>query len=206
MWCRPAGRAGSVTHPTRPRSANSAIVAIGVRAATAVQRSRCGSLTRRTAACSASSRKLPPMRLWKYFGSAPWLRSSRTSCARAASLVVSSPPSPNAPRFLLGKNEKQPDRAHRSGRLSLVGRADRLRGIFDDRHAAPRRAVVEDRVHVGALPVEMDGDDRARARRDRRVDRGGIDVVGLGIDVDEPRRRARRDDRAGGREERERRA
>ena len=34
----------------------------------AVHCGRCGSLTRKTAACSASIRKFAPMRLWKYFG------------------------------------------------------------------------------------------------------------------------------------------
>src|SRR2546426_194524 len=42
-----------------------------------------------------------------YFGSMPCMRSSRTSCASAASLVVTRPASPNAPRFFEGKNEKQ---------------------------------------------------------------------------------------------------
>src|SRR5438094_91251 len=38
----------------------------------------------------------------------PCARSSRARFARPSSLVVTSPASPNAPRFLLGKNEKQP--------------------------------------------------------------------------------------------------
>ena len=36
-----------------------------------VHRVRCGALTRRIAACSASIRKFPPIREWKYLGSAP---------------------------------------------------------------------------------------------------------------------------------------
>ena len=47
------------------------VVAIGVAPARSVQPSRCGSLTRRTAACSASSRKLPPIRCGNTCGSAP---------------------------------------------------------------------------------------------------------------------------------------
>ena len=36
----------------------------------------------------------------------PWKRSVRTVSASASSFVVTAPPSPNAPRFLDGKNEK----------------------------------------------------------------------------------------------------
>ena len=36
----------------------------------------------------------------------PWKRSIRTRSASASSLVTTAPPSPNAPRFLDGKNEK----------------------------------------------------------------------------------------------------
>src|SRR5204862_408879 len=45
----------------------------------------------------------------------PWVRSRRAFAASASSLVVTRPASPNAPRFLLGKNEKQRIGARRHG-------------------------------------------------------------------------------------------
>ena len=46
------------------------------------------------------------MSRWKYCCSAPWFLTSLSALAVAASGVVTSPASPKAPRFLLGKNEK----------------------------------------------------------------------------------------------------
>ena len=61
----------------------------------------------------------------------------------------------------------------------------------------------QQRIHVGAQAVEVHRDDRPGPRRDRaRRTAAGIEVVGRGIDVDEPRRRAEAGDAAGGREER----
>ncbi len=40
-----------------------------------------------------------------------------------------------------------------------------------------------DGLHVRALSVQMDGDNRFRARRDGGLDLGGVEVVGLGIGV-----------------------
>ena len=51
----------------------------------------------------------------------------------------------------------------------------------------------------------MDRDDRPRSRRDRRFDLRRVDVVGIGLDVDENRFGAGSPDRAGGGEERVRR-
>ena len=47
----------------------------------------------------------------------------------------------------------------------------------------------------------MDRDDRPRSRRDRRFDQCGVDVVGIGLDVDEHRLGAGAPDGAGGGEE-----
>ena len=71
----------------------------------AAQPSRCGSCTRRIAACSSSSRELWPTSSNVCLSREPWKRSIRTRSATAASRVVTAPPSPNAPRFLDGKNE-----------------------------------------------------------------------------------------------------
>ena len=58
------------------------------------------------------------------------------SCASAASFVVIRPPSPNAPRFLLGKNEKQPTVPIVPAWRHLISGANCLRRILDDRQPA----------------------------------------------------------------------
>ena len=62
-----------------------------------------------------------------------------------------------------------------------------------DRHHGP---------HVDAAAVEVDRDDRPGPRRDRGLDQGGIDVVGVGLDVDEDGFRPGPPDGPGGGEER----
>ncbi len=89
----------------------------------------------------------------------------------------------------------------RSGVPAADGAAERLRRVLDDRHGCGSRHL-ENRVHVGALPVEMHGHDRARARCDRRADSGRIEVVGLRVDVHQHRPGAAADDGAGGGEKR----
>ncbi len=61
----------------------------------------------------------------------------------------------------------------------LIGRADRLRGILDHRDRR-LRGDVEQRIHVGALAVEVDRDDRLGPRRDRGAHRAGsmLNVTG----------------------------
>ena len=44
-----------------------------------------------------------------------------------------------------------------------------------------------DRTHLGGLAVEMHRNDRPGSRRDRRLDPPGVDVVGVGLDIDEDR-------------------
>ncbi len=56
--------------------------------------------------------------------------------------------------------------AHRTCAPPIVVRANRLRGIFDDRNAASF-ADVEQRIHLRTLAVEMYRHDHFRARRDR---------------------------------------
>jgi hypothetical protein len=44
---------------------------------------------------------------------------------------------------------------------------------------------LEDRVHLGALPVQMHRDDRSRASGQRGFESGRVEHPGLGLDVDE---------------------
>ena len=64
----------------------------------------------------------------------------------------------------------------------------RLACVFDQRQMMTGGDRFE-RVHVGWLSVEMHGQDRARARRDRRRRCRGIEREALGIDVGEHRAR-----------------
>ena len=65
-----------------------------------------------------------------------------------------------------------------------AGGIDRLRVVLDDAELVPIGDVF-DRRHVGALAVQVHGNDRFRLRRDRRFDPRRIDAPGLRIAVDE---------------------
>jgi hypothetical protein len=85
--------------------------------------------------------------------------------------------------------------------LRDAGRAERLRGVLDHRHAELRQ------LDGGSGTAEqVHRHDRARARRDPRRDVVDVDVQRHGIDVGEDRGRAAAGDRLRGRVERERRA
>ena len=88
--------------------------------------------------------------------------------------------------------------AEAAGALSLVLRADGLGRVLDDGDAAAARHVF-DGVVVADVAVEIDGDDRARARRDGFLERARVHAPCRFVDVDEDRRGADvRDRRSGG--------
>ena len=70
-----------------------------------------------------------------------------------------------------------------------------LGGILDDRHAVALRDL-DQRVHVGHQPVQVDGHDRLRPGRDRRLDAVGVHAEVVCADVDEHRPGPRLEDRA----------
>jgi hypothetical protein len=84
---------------------------------------------------------------------------------------------------------------------AAVGRAERLARILDQREAV-RRGDLAQRFELARVAEDVDGDDRARARRDGRLDRGRVEVERVGIDVGEHRRRALVDEAVGRRGER----
>ena len=53
----------------------------------------------------------------------------------------------------------------------------RLRGVFDHPQAMPL-SDVEDGIKVGGLTIEVNRQQRAGARRDRRLDEAWVDIMG----------------------------
>ena len=112
--------------------------------------------------------------------------------------------------ILLPLNENAATGAERARRPALVERPERLGRVLEDRDAeAP--ADLEDRIHVGALAVEMDDDDGLRqpfalAARRAPPRARGIEVPAAALAVEEYRARAEVDDRIDARHEGERRA
>ena len=110
-----------------------------------------------------------------------------------------------------GKETRGGEIADRPGAPALVGRAIALRRIADQRQPA-RLAEGLDRIVIRGLAEQVDRDHRARAqlrafrRLDRQRQRGGVEIVGLLVDVDEHRRRAEPGHRLGRRGEGEGRA
>ena len=158
---------------------------------------RCGRKTRSIAACTASSREFVPMSSKVYLSCEPWKRSIRTRSATASSRHVTSPPSPRANRFFVGKklNVEQtpvcamPSAPNACAASSISGR--------------PERGELRERRRPAE---EVDGHDRLRTRRDSRGDVLGVEVQGHRVDVGEDRRRTDTRDRLGRRVEREGRA
>lgn len=88
--------------------------------------------------------------------------------------------------------------------VAMVGGAEALGGVFDDRDVAMAGGDGVDGVHVGGLAVEADREDGLGAVGDLGFDEGGVDVAGVGFDVDEDRLGAEQDDDFGGGDECER--
>ena len=117
--------------------------------------------------------------------------------------VVIRPPSPKQGRFLVGKNEKvaaspsAPQRTPSSeAPYACAASSSNARSCLTQ--------ISRERAHRGRMPEQVDGHDRAGARRDGGLDGGGIEAVRLVLDVGEHRDRADGCDRLGGRVEGER--
>ncbi len=63
-------------------------------------------------------------------------------------------------------------------RVAVFG-ADGLGGVFDD-HEAVAAGDLQDGIHVGALPVEMHGNDRLGVGGDLGLDLANVEVEGSG--------------------------
>ena len=113
-----------------------------------------------------------------------------------------------ARRHDLGRMEAEDGHVgQRPDRPALERRAERVRGVGDDRQRPARRGVgdrPECRV-VGRLAGVVDRDDRPRPFRDRRCDGAGIDQQRVGVDIGETRRGTRVEHRVGAGDERHRR-
>ena len=97
----------------------------------------------------------------------PCSRSRRSRSASASSCVTIMPPSPNAPRFLLGKNDRVPtvpsSPATRQVAVDLAPRADGLRRVLDQREPVPRGDGAP-ALHRRHLAEEVHRDDGAGPR------------------------------------------
>ncbi len=128
----------------------------------------------------------------------PWKRIRSTAAASAASFTTSAPPS-MVVMFLLGwklndtRSPVEPTSRPRSAR------ADRERRVLHHAHAVALREPGERVGCDGCVVVR--GQQHARARRDRRVGRGEVDVARGEVHVDEHGRGPRALDHVGGGEE-----
>ena len=110
-----------------------------------------------------------------------------------------------ARRHLLVGVEGEDRRGARAADLAAaVLAADGLAGVLDDRQPVLLRDRAE-RVHVARVAEDVHWEDGPCARRDRGLDGGRVEHVGLGIDVGEDRRRALVEDAVGRGDERDRR-
>ena len=137
----PVGRLGRQGDATlEPGVAEQTAVARRVDSPRLGPAARCGALTRSTAACSASIRKL---RADQRGGStsAPCRGCAAAGRALASAGVVGreQPGVAEGAEVLARKEREAAERADAADRPRLVGRADRLRGVFDDRDAGARR-------------------------------------------------------------------
>ena len=135
--------------------------------------------------------------------SMPCARSRRRRSATSGSCTAIMPPSPVV-MTLRGCSEKQASGPSEPICAALVAGADRARRVLDERQAVALGELQEG-VHVGRQADLVDRHDRLRARRDRALGGGRIEVVGARVDVREDRLRAAVPDGVGGRDERQRR-
>jgi hypothetical protein len=92
----------------------------------------------------------------------------------------------------------------RAERPAPVGRAERLRRVFDE-HQLSIGGDGGELVHLARDTGVVDRDDRSRVSGDRRADQRLVDREGLRMHVDEHRHRAAQDEGVGRRHEGERR-
>ena len=159
--------------------------------------SRCGSCTRRIAACSESRRRVVADVLVGDL--VPRAVEAQHPHAVGELVVAGGDGAAVAEAAeVLGREEaERSDRAQRAGPAVARGRARGLGGVLDDRHA--ERLDLGDRRDVAE---QVHRDDRLGARRQRGLDRLGGDAERVRIDVAEHGPRAGRRDRLGARRRR----
>ena len=157
----------------------------------------CFSLALRTPACRSSSRLLKP-KLCTFRLVEPWFRSFLILASISGSFVRRAPPSPKVPRFFWMMKLVEVASTQVADLEAVARRVDRLGVVFD--HAQPVSVGdLLDGRHVGALSVEMHGDDGPGPGRDRGLDAGRVDAFRLRIAIDEHGVRAGDPDGFGGR-------
>ena len=101
---------------------------------------------------------------------------------------------------MLGEEAGAAEGAEVAALAALIGGAEALGGVFDHRQAVAGGDGV-DGVQVRRLAVEADGQDGLGAGAELGLDEAGVDVAGLGFDVDEHWGGADQDDDFGGGDE-----
>jgi len=129
---------------------------------------------RASAACRASSRKLPPPRCGSTAGSP---RDSAATAPFRQGLVIGDQEAGIAQRAqVLGGEEADGSKvAERANRPAAISRAEGLGGVFDHRQPAPP-GNLEDRVHIRRLAEQVHGDDGLGAAGDERLNAAGRQV------------------------------
>src|SRR5690606_4377442 len=102
-----------------------------------------------------------------------------------------------AAQRLAGEEAGASDGGQVAALAALVRGAEALRGVFDDGNAVARGDGIHF-VHVAHLAVQRHRHDGLGARRDLGFDQRGIDITGVGLDVDEYRPGAQQHDDFGG--------
>ncbi len=123
-----------------------------------------------------------------------WKRCARSPSS--ASRVATAPPSAVV-MFFVGKNEKVVRSASEPTGRPAVGRTDRVGGVLDDERADTSVPISRDGVDLDGVTGVVDARDDPGLVGHRRLERGGIDVGRVLLDVDEAdlcaeRQRARR--------------
>ena len=93
-----------------------------------------------------------------------------------------------------GRGAEAPERS------PAIAAEQSLRGVLDDRGAGPARDV-QQRIHLATDAGVVNGNDRARPRRDQSLNRRGIDVERIGPYVGKDGRSAVNDEGVRGRDE-----
>ena len=170
MWRRPArlDRQHDAVRRARPRG-TAARSAPRSRRRASVQRARCGAFTRRTAACSASSRKLPPTSVVVVLRLHAVVAQSRARAGQRRVVGRDQAGVAEGAEVLAREEREAAERADAADRPRPCRSAPMACAASSMTGMPGARRLVQDRVQVGAQAEQVHRQDRLRPRRDRRA-------------------------------------